>query len=215
MFAPIERPTIVRLLSGIAAAAAAMVGFAGVSAVGGALRSGKSVDPGLAPPSESESAVEAAPTCDRRSRLDDLRKMESNLASQIEELTAADATARFLPPRDMPVRFSGPVVRTAVETAIAASGVGGHVDEVDCSAYPCLVIGHYERADLLGRLQRGLRDNPEYAGDIALVMPMGRDPAGGTLVGAIVFPRNEPRAAEILAAFKRRRADALSKRVPG
>jgi hypothetical protein len=115
----------------------------------------------------------------------------------------------------MPVRFSGPQVRAAVETAMAASGVGGHVDEVDCSAFPCLVVAKYGSVDQLGKLQRELRRNPEYGGDIALVLPMGADPAGagGALVGAIIFPRGEPRAAEILAAFKRRRSEALAKRL--
>jgi hypothetical protein len=205
-----------RLSNGFAAAAAALLGFAGVSFIGGALRPRKSADAHPAATVEPKPAVEAAQSCDRQARLDDLRKIESSLASQIEELTAADATARFLPPRDMPVRFSGPAVRTAVEAAITASGVGGRVDEVDCSAYPCLVVGHYARGDLLGKLQHELARNPDYASDITLVRPMGKDPAGGgTLVGAIVFPRTEPRAAEILAAFKRRRADALTKRVGG
>ena len=197
----------------LAAAAAAALGFACVSAIGGALRPRKPVDPeGTASVAEG-SMQPPERRCDRRTRLSDLDKLEASLASQIEELTAADATARFLPPRDLPARFSGPQVRTAVEAAFSATGVDGRVDEVDCSEYPCLVIGHYARRDQLGKLQRELRLRPEYSTDVMMVMPMGEDPAGGTLVGAIAFPRNEPRAAEILESFRRRRADALTKRV--
>jgi hypothetical protein len=197
----------------LAAAAAAGLGFASVTVVGGALRPRRPVAQDGAAAVAEESRGEPARRCDRRSRLSDLDKLETSLASQIDELTAADATARFLPPRDLPARFSGPAVRTAVEAAIGATGVDGRVDEVDCSAYPCLVIGHYARHDQLGKLQRELRLRPEYSTDVMMVMPMGEDPAGGTLVGAIAFPRNEPRAAEIVEAFRRRRADALTKRV--
>jgi hypothetical protein len=193
----------------LAAAVAGALGFASVSAVGGALRRRRPVDTADPTP-----ATTAAPACDRWARLDDLRKIEDNLASRIAELTAADAVARFLPPRDLPARFSGPAVRAAVETAIAATGVGGRVDEVDCSAYPCLVLAHYAHGGELGKLQSELRHSPDYGNDIALALPMGEDPAGGgTLIGAIVFPRTEPRAAEILASFKRRRGEALAKRV--
>jgi hypothetical protein len=206
--------TVMRSSNLLAAAGAAALGFASVAAIGAALRPRDETGRRPAAAIERATVTTPAPACDRRARLDDLRKIEAGLAGRIEELTAADATARFLPPRDLPARFSGTAVRTAVDAAIGASGVVGRVDEVDCSAFPCLVVARYARADQLGRLQRELRHNPEYSSDVALVMPMGDAPeGGGTLVGVIVFPRTEPRAAEILAAFKRRRADALEKRV--
>jgi hypothetical protein len=205
---------VIRSSSLLAAAVAAVLGFATVAVIGGALRPRDAPGRRPAAPIERAPVTTPAPASDRRARLDDLRKIEAGLASRIEELTAADATARFLPPRDMPARFSGAAVRAAVDAAIGASGVAGRVDEVDCSAFPCLVVAHYARADQLGRLQRELRRNPEYSTDVALAMGMGDAPEGdGTLVGVIVFPRTEPRAAEILAAFKRRRADALEKRL--
>jgi len=206
---------VIKVSSVLAAAGAAVLGFVGVAAVGVLLRSQGRVDDRTAASLEAGRATDPGRSCDRRARLDDLRRIEAKLTSRVDELTAADATARFLPPRDVPIRFSGTAVRTAVETAIGASGVGGRVDEVDCSAFPCLAIAHFARGELLGKLQRELRRSPEYADDIALVTKMGDDPAGGgALVGAIVFPRNEPRAAEILAAFKRRRAEAVARWIP-
>jgi hypothetical protein len=193
----------------------AILGFVTISVVGAGRRLPTSNSEDEARPAVAARAAAPAPVGARRARLHDLERIESNLTNRIAELEAADAVARFLPPRDMPARFGGPAVGAAVETAIAASGVGGRVDEIDCSAFPCLVVAHYARGDLLGRLQRELNHNPQYSGDVALVMPVGDDPAGrgGQLVGAIIFPRAEPRAAEILAAFKRRRAEALAKRM--
>jgi len=200
-------------LSGVAAVAAGgLLGFVSITALGGALglrRSSRSVPAAETPPPSAE----AIRQCGADERLEELGRKESELASRIDELTAADTVARFLPPPDLPARFAGPVVRSAVEDAIARSGLAGRVDEVDCNAFPCLIVGHYASTDELGRVQRGLRQNPQYADDIALVMAMGDDPAGGgALFGAVAFPRGEPRAAEIMAAFKRRRAEVMERR---
>ena len=198
----------------VVVAAGGLLGFVSVTVVAGAMRSRPRTGPGVATVEAGPSLPGEAPLrCDPRARLEDLRKIEATLASRIAELTEADGVARFLPPRDLPARFAGPAVKSAVEAAIAGSDLAGRVDEVDCSAYPCLVVGHYASAGQIGRVQRELRGNPEYADDIALVMTMGNDPkGGGALIGAVVFPRKEPRAAEIVAAFRRRRAEVMDKR---
>jgi len=203
-----------RLTRGAALVAGGLLGFVSVTALGGAMASRRAAHRLGATTRAPATSSEPTPVCDRTSRLADLTKMESGLAGRIEELRAADAVARFLPPRDLPPRFAGSAVRSAVEDAIAGSDVAGRVDDVDCSAYPCLVIGHYAHGQEVGRVQRGLRANPAYTDDVALVMAMGADPGGGaeTMIGAIVFPRNEPRAAEFLAAFRRRRTEVMERR---
>ena len=77
------------------------------------------------------------------------------------------------------------------------------------------MLGHYADAKRFGELQRELRRTTAYADDIVMAVAMGKDPraSDGILFGLIVIPRNEPRAAEILEAVRRRRADALDKRL--
>jgi hypothetical protein len=207
----------VKLVGTVAVVTGGLLGFLSVSAFGSVVASRRAAAPLGSTVVIPAAGSETTGGCDHRNRLADLAAMESRLARRIEELTAADAVARFLPPRDLPARFAGPAVGWAVTAAIAGSGLAGRVEEIDCSSYPCLVVGRYARADQIGRLQRGLRNHPEYAGDVSLVMPMGNDPSDGqfALIGAIVFPHGEPRAAEILAAFRRRRAEVLERRAAG
>jgi hypothetical protein len=208
-------------LSGAAVTAAGVVlGFAVVSAVSRGMPAGRDAarnGTGRAAAADARrSEPELERTCaDQNSRIEDLRKTEEYLVRRIGELAAADAAARFLPPRDLPARYEGPAVRTAVEEAIAGSGIAGRVHDVDCSAYPCMVVGQYASGKQIGKLQRGLVQNPQYGGDIVLAIAMGADPGapGAALFGAIIVPRAEPRAAEILAAFKRRRGETLERRV--
>jgi hypothetical protein len=192
----------------VALAAGALFGFGSVTVLGAGVRAG------VGRPATRESTADAPGrdeegACpDRQGRIAELQAMEGDLRRRIEELVAADAAARFLAPPDAPARFAGPALRMAMERAIAGVGVGGRVDEVDCSAFPCVVFGRLAGGDRLGDLQERLGRDPDYSNDVALVVAMTTD-VGQVVFGAEIFPRSEPRAAEIVAAFRRRRTEAL------
>jgi hypothetical protein len=124
-------------VTGARAWALAAIGFTIGGAIGGWRLHRNPADGRHAPASSSFPADgdRDRPACAELPEVAARAVMVDTMGREAESLLAANLLAHFLPPKDLPARFSRGALEQALRTSIDAAGVQAEVLATDCSEY--------------------------------------------------------------------------------
>jgi hypothetical protein len=126
------------------------------------------------------------------------------MSKEAEALFLANSQARFLPPKELPARFSGKAIEETLHRSILAAGVDAEILGTDCNEYPCVTTARARSTADVRKIKEQFFDQPTYAADIKQLSPARADDPKELRFGATIYQSTDQRPAELLAAFSRR-----------
>jgi len=187
------------------AAALLSAGFAIGAAVAGfnLRRTASDPRPESAPPATAASE-RLRPACSDAPEVAARAQIVDRMAKEAEALLTANLEAHFLPPRNLPARFSGRAIEHTLKSSIDAARVKAELLGTDCSEYPCVTTARAHSAEDMQKIKDQFFEQAVYTGDIKQLARAKGDGPTDYRFGATIYPATDPRRDEIFAALTRR-----------